>query len=430
MTGTMTREQAIKILLTLPYLFGKAVGFTKLTPLHNKWIKMMVNGKGDVTLQAHRGSYKTTSVSLALAILMILYPNKKIAFFRKTDTAVKEIIIQTRKILEHPVTRIFVFAIWRTTIVFTKNSATELNTNLTNDPRGVSQLTGIGTKSSITGKHYDIIFTDDIVTLIDRISKAEREATKVFYQELRNLINRGGRIINTGTPWHIEDAFTLMPNIQRYDCYDTGLISKEDLEEIKRSMTASLFAANYELKHIADEDVLFSDPTTGADIELVTNGIAHVDAAYYGEDYTAFTIVAIHDGKFYVFGKCWRKHIDDCMSEIVTLYNEFLCPKMFTETNADKGYSARELKSKGIRVVTYHEDMNKYLKISTYLKGDWDNVVFVEGTDDEYISQILDYNENAEHDDCPDSLSSLIRKLKKKRERGEEPKEYHSITGM
>jgi hypothetical protein len=38
-------------------------------------------------------------------------------------------------------------------------------------------------------------------------------------------------------------------------------------------------------------------------------------------------------------------------------------------------------------------------------------VVFVQGTDNEYIDQICDYNENAEHDDCPDSLASLIRKL-------------------
>ena len=426
----MTREQAIQVLLKIPYKYGKAVGFKKLTVLHNEWITEMVSGKDDITYQAHRGSYKTTCVALAIAIIMILFPNKKIAFFRKTDTAVKEIIIQVRKILEHPVSRLIIFSIWGVELCFTRNSATELNTNLTNDPRGISQLTGVGTKSAITGKHYDIIFTDDIITLVDRVSRAEREATKLFYQELRNLINRGGRIVNTGTPWHQEDAFTLMPNIKKYDCYTTGLISTAELEEIKRSMTNSLFAANYELKHIADDDVLFTNPKCDADIELITNGTAHVDSAYYGEDYTAFTIVAIHNGIFYVFGKCWRKHIDDCMDSVMSYYNQFLCTKLYTETNADKGYSAKELKKKGARVVTYHEDMNKYLKISTYLKGDWENVVFVKGTDELYINQICDYNEDAEHDDCPDSLASLIRRLKKKRERGDQPKEYHSITGL
>lgn len=426
----MTREQAISILLKTPFNYGKAVGFTKLTALHNVWIKDMVCGAEDTTYQAHRGSYKTTCVALALAIIMILYPNKKIAFFRKTDTAVKEIIIQVRKILEHPVSRFIIFMIWGVELCFTRNSATELSTNLTNDPRGVSQLTGAGMKTAITGKHFDLIFTDDIITIVDRTSRAEREATKLFYQELQNLINRGGRITNTGTPWHPDDAFTLMPNIKKYDCYQTGLINTLELEALKRSMTASLFSANYELKHVADEDVLFPNPVLNAEMSLVMNGTAHLDSAYYGEDYTAFTIVAIHDGKFYVFGKCWRRHVDDVMDKIMEYYNEFLCGKLYTETNADKGYSARELKKKGAKVVTYHEDMNKYLKISTYLKGDWDNIVFVEGTDDEYINQICDYNEDAEHDDCPDSLASLIRKLKKKRERGEEPKEYLSITGM
>jgi phage terminase large subunit-like protein len=51
------------------------------------------------------------------------------------------------------------------------------------------------------------------------------------------------------------------------------------------------------------------------------------------------------------------------------------------------------------------------MKIVTYLKWEWQNVVFVQGTDEEYIQQILDFNENADHDDAPDSLASLIRKL-------------------
>jgi hypothetical protein len=38
-------------------------------------------------------------------------------------------------------------------------------------------------------------------------------------------------------------------------------------------------------------------------------------------------------------------------------------------------------------------------------------VVFVSGTDAAYINQVCDYNENAEHDDAPDSLASIIRQL-------------------
>ena len=60
--------------------------------------------------------------------------------------------------------------------------------------------------------------------------------------------------------------------------------------------------------------------------------------------------------------------------------------------------------------------MNKHLKITTYLKNVWQNVIFVRGTDAEYINQVCDYNENAEHDDAPDSAASAIRRVWQKSE--------------
>ncbi len=44
----------------------------------------------------------------------------------------------------------------------------------------------------------------------------------------------------------------------------------------------------------------------------------------------------------------------------------------------------------------------------------WKDVVFLSDTDPDYLAEILDYTETAEHDDCPDSLASLIRIHKKK----------------
>lgn len=182
-------------------------------------------------------------------------------------------------------------------------------------------------------------------------------------------------------------------------------------------MSPALFAANYELRHIASEDVIFDDPQMCDDITKVYNGYSHCDAAFYGEDYTAFTAIAIHDSKFYVFGKCWRKHIDDVTDEICDWYNKLLSQKMYIETNADKGYVAKQFRNKGLRVSTYNESQNKYIKIVSYLKFEWQDVIFVEGTDDEYIDMICDYNEDAEHDDPPDSLASLIRILQGKKNR-------------
>lgn len=410
----MTRTEAVDFLIKKPYKFGRLLGFTKLTTLHNDWMRLMLKSKTDKTLQAHRGSYKTTCVSVVLALLIILLPNKRILFMRKTDSDVKEIIKQVQNILLDPHTQVFVAAIYGIQLKLVTASVTEVTTNLTTDVKGTAQLVGIGTGASLTGKHFDIIFTDDIVNVQDRISKAERDHTKIIYQELQNIKNRGGRIFNTGTPWHKDDAFSLMPDAEKWDWKQTGIITDDEIEVIKQSMTASLFAANYELKHIASDDVLFWDPQTGADPSMVQQGDAHIDAAYGGEDWTAFTIInkKLVDGdpKYFVLGKCWRKHVDDVEDQCIQYYRDFMCNKLYNETNGDKGYLNKDLKAKGVRSVPYHEDMNKYLKITSYLKSVWKDVIFVIGTDDEYINQICDYNEDAEHDDCPDSLASLIRK--------------------
>lgn len=407
----MNRQQAVNFLLSEPYKFGHLMGFTKLTELHNGWIADMVKGKEDKTLQAHRGSYKTTCVSIALSMLIVLLPNYRILFMRKTEDDVKEVIKQVKKILESQYMRYFVECIYGVTLKLTTSTANEISTNLTTDIRGTSQLVGMGMGGSLTGKHFDRIFTDDIVNVKDRISKAERDQTKLIYQELRNIVNRGGRIYNTGTPWHKDDAFTLMPNAERFDCYTTGLIEPSELEDIKEHMTASLFAANYELRHIAAEDVIFTSPTVDGDPAMVEQGDCHIDAAYGGEDYTAFTIYRKYNGKYYLYGRLWRKHVDDCAEEMCQLREKFNAGRFYCEDNGDKGYLAKSLKKRGERVVTYHEKMNKYIKITTYLKSAWSDVIFVKGTDPEYINQICDYNENAEHDDAPDSAACAIRRV-------------------
>lgn len=421
----MTRSDAVSFLLRSPYKLGHLVGFKKLRPIHNAWIIDMVKGKRDKTLQAHRGSYKTTCVSVALSLIIVLLPNVKTLFMRKTDNDIKEVVAQVKKILESPQMRHFVKCIYGVDLKLTTSTANEITTNLCQDIRGTAQLVGMGMGGSLTGKHFDRIFTDDIVNVQDRFSKAERDRTKLIYQELRNIVNRGGRIYNTGTPWHKEDAFTLMPNPEKWDCYSTGLIDEKELAEIKENMTASLFSANYELRHVAAEDVIFTDPLTGGDPAMVEQGESHIDAAYGGEDYTAFTVCRKVKDTYYIYGRLWKKHVDDVESEIIALHRSFNAGRIHCEDNGDKGYLAKDLRQKDMRVRKYHEDMNKYLKITSYLKAEWKNVVFVQGTDEEYINQICDFNENAEHDDAPDSCASMIRYFWKKKE--EKESNYKSI---
>lgn len=206
-----------------------------------------------------------------------------------------------------------------------------------------------------------------------------------------------------------------MPNVKKYDCYHTGLISREELEELRHSMSDSLFAANYELKHIADKDAMFKNPQFTPDIKALFGGVAHVDASYGGADGTAYTIMhQMPDGSVIALGKLWHRHIDDCMAQISALHKIYKAGSISIELNADKGYLSREFKKCGLPVNTYFEHMNKFIKISTYLRKNWNRIQWLEDTDPEYINEILDYTENAEHDDSPDSAASLLRQMETK----------------
>ena len=87
-----------------------------------------------------------------------------------------------------------------------------------------------------------------------------------------------------------------------------------------------------------------------------------------------------------------------------------MCGPIWCENNADKGFLALSIiRQKNYKAVQYPEKENKYIKISTFLRKWWNNIEWLEGTDKEYINQILDYTEDAEHDDAPDSAAVVCR---------------------
>ena len=402
----------VQALLEHPEEIGINVGFTDLTPMHGEWITEMVFGEEDYTLQAHRGSYKSSCLAVAIAMLMVLYPKQNIIFMRKTDSNVAEMMNMVCKILRQPVLQGIVSSLYHKPLMVTAESLDHISTNLWHSPMGAYQLQGFGMRTSITGKHAWFVITDDICNVDDRTSRAERQHTIAQYDELQNIRNRGGRIINLGTPWHKDDVFCRMPNIHKYDCYQTGLLTTEQIDRLRASMPPSMFAANYELKHIAAENAFFSTPPVFTDNAYVLrDGICHVDAAYGGEDYTAFTCGKRTGNKIYLYGRIWHKHVDQVTEEIVAEAERLMCWPLYCEDNGDKGFFCKEIRRRGHFAKTYTEHQNKVIKISSYLRKWWPNIVFVRGTDAEYINQILDYTEQAEHDDAPDSAAAVCRRL-------------------
>ena len=413
---------ALEYMTQHPAVLGRSLGYLDLRDdLHGIWMRKMLEASEDMTLQAHRGSYKTTCLCIVLAILLAVEPDKTIMFLRKTDDDVIEVVRQVSRILQHPEFQRLTAWLYAqredrpsTPLCIVRGTASEIVTDAYAAPRGAVQLLGIGLGGSLTGKHADIIITDDIINRQDRVSRAERERTKSVYMELQNIKNPGGRIINTGTPWHKEDAFSLMPAPIKFDCYSTGMLTQEKMDELRAGMTPSLFAANYELLHIAAENAFFlQHPAFTEDAGLLRDGIAHIDAAYGGEDYTALTCAKRIGDTIYLYGRLWRSHVDTVLDTALAECDRLMCSPIYCEDNGDKGYLGKEINRRGNRARVYHESQNKFLKISSYLVKWWTKIVILRGTDAAYLNQIMDYTEDAEHDDAPDSAASACRHLDK-----------------
>ncbi len=412
----MNREDAVALMLEHPAQVARACGYPLLTDeLHGEWIRKMILGKEDLTLLAHRCSYKTTCLAMSLAMLMLLRPEESILLMRKTESGAAEILRQVKIILSQDAMQ-RLSAVLYGEGVKVKATTLGMSCDCYAAKRGAYQLTGCGTSGSITGRHAERIFTDDIVDLRDRVSEQERERTRGIYMELQNVRIRGGRLVNIGTPWHKQDAISLMPGVVKYDCYHTGLMDDRAIRTLRESMSPSLFAANYELRHIASEDALF--PTVCGfftEENLLWDGMAHIDAAYGGDDYTALTCAKREGDEIRLYGRLWRGHVEAHMEEILAECDRFRCGPILCETNGDKGYLAKELRQRGAQVRLYRESSNKYVKIATWLKKWWPHIRVFQGTDPEYLAQILDYTINAAHDDAPDSAACLCRTLERGR---------------
>lgn len=399
----------IKEIANNPLFYAHSLGYDKLTSLHNEWIKTLMYRQEDYTLQAHRESYKTTCLIIAITLLMVFEPDDPILLLRKDQDSVAEVTRAVKRNLENPVTQDLAMMLWGKSITFEKATTSELHTNLSNTKKE-SQFLGDGIRSfSITGKHFQRIFTDDIITLKDRLSRAERLITDSVYDELQNVKMSGGAILNTGTPWHKDDTFRKMPKPEKWTVLDTGIMNEKEVNNRRKNMSASLFSANYELKHIADAESMFREPKYANYPNK--DGIAQIDCAYGGGDTIAVSIATTKGKDVFVVGKVFEGHVQDHYNSIQEFLRKYKAGTLYNETNADKGYFAKEFRKYWSVIKTYHEKMNKHLKISTYLKGDWDNIYLANETDREYINQIVDYQEGGAPDDAPDSLASLLREM-------------------
>jgi len=403
-----------------PHLLGRLIGYKKLIDLHSEWIKECWDEKGSHGLMAFRGSFKTSSVVVTGIIRYLLFnPNTRIMLARKTHEESCKVIKAVSKAFEKPELQILFTFAHGFVPQKTTDKTDELLFNFKQDLTIEPSLIAKGINDAITGAHADVIIADDIIGLKDKVSRAEREKTNESIMELAgNIVDPGALSIWLGTKWANGDGWDVIEKFTEVKKYPESkyntFIPKEELNEKKKRLTPFLWAINYELKIISDENMLFKEPkyeTFDKETWRTEKVIAHIDAAYGGKDTCALTIMSKTHGIGWVF----EGNVQDWYDFIIKKYNEFHCSKIIMESNADKGYLAKDLSGYGLNCETYAESMNKSIKISTFLYEVWCDILWDEDTDPEYMNQILEWKADSNvYDDAPDSAASLRREEFKK----------------
>ena len=198
---------------------------------------------------------------------------------------------------------------------------------------------------------------------------------------------------------------------QAYTIDDNPYLDPVFVENLKKEYAGTVLYDRYiSGLWVSVEGALFTTyPQYTDDVTLLRDGISHIDAAYGGEDFTAYTCGKRLGDTIYLYGKLWRGHVDTVIDKCIQTSKELLCAPIYCETNADKGYLAKEIAERGFSASSYSEFENKHMKISSFLRKWWKNIVFLDGTDKAYIAQIMSYTEGAPHDDAPDSAACVCR---------------------
>jgi len=401
----------IEYICAYPHLLGHLAGKNKLTPLHSYWIRYLWDSATHAALEAHRGSYKTTSMAIGAVRWMLLNPDDRIGLIRKRYTDAAEVVKMIEGIMAMPAIKALFQSIHKMQIkaVIKREGKLVYNFKATQTPEG--NVNAHGLDASLTGKHYDKILADDFVTLRDRLSMAEREKTKEILREIvTNIIDPGHYVMFTGTPWHRLDGWTAVPATPlMYPVSATGLLSPAEIAEKKRTTTPFLYAANYDLDLTENTDAMFKEPRWGKWDYLLPGCQMQLDAAFDGDHFCALTALTPKGDEYQGRGWLYGGNVKDWIPEIVRLYKTHRVKVLHIETNPDKGYTADALKRHGLNVRTYWEDWNKHHKITSFGYEIWPKILWDEDTDMEYLSMSMDYSQGQEPDDSIDSLSSLAR---------------------
>ena len=237
--------------------------------------------------------------------------------------------------------------------------------------------------SFIRGLHLGAAVVDDFLDKSCLYSKDQRDKfEEVFYAEIVNIVEPGGFLIVSGTPFHEKDLYWRIKNDPNFKTFiypgiypDGRVLAPErytfdKLMELKESLGTIVFTREHLVKPISDYSSLFpweylNRAKVGMDkISLVNNiesfpvqmervvmGCDFAISGAVSADYSVFSVWGrAADKKYYllhVFRKKGMPHGEQ-VSEIVSLNNRFRPNRIIAEGNGFQSVMIELVKERGV----------------------------------------------------------------------------------
>jgi predicted phage terminase large subunit-like protein len=422
----------------------------QVKPFHRKLQRFALKHPETLEL-AFRGSGKTTTVTITLIVLhIILNRDVRILVASRTKELANDILKEVKLHLENELL-VELFGDFKGG-KGTKWAEREIIVSGRERPMKEGTVTTVGTEGQVVGKHYDIIFGDDLVDETNSKTSYQRKQVWTFYYKvLYPCLEPDGELHIFGTRYHDDDLYGYL---QENDMEGTTLIIPA-LDEKGRSPWPEMWPAATLLKRKKKMGTIIFDTQYQCDTEKMRGEIFQYDwmeelkeseipsakgrRLFLGVDLAigekehhdkfAMVLIAKVKGHIYVL-KHFEGHLkfSQQVKKIVKWFDKYDPEQVAVEANAYQAALANTIKEKypRVRVKKVYTKTDKIVranKLSARFEGG--DISFVEGNRD-LIDHLVMFPK--EKKDLFDALDFAVKRayVRKRRDRQKEiPSHLH-----
>lgn len=251
--------------------------------------------------------------------------------------------------------------------------------------------------SFIRGLHVGYVGVDDFLDKSTLYSRDQRDKYKeVFYAEIKNIVEPGGNLIVSGTPFHQKDLYNDLKEDPMFKVFEypgifpNGQLLAPDrfsfryLMDMKKSLGSIVFSREIQVTPVSDGSSLFpweflEKAFIGMEnVGLVENiesypfklrkvviGCDFARSGKIGADFTFYTVWGIDMSERYHLLHIWRKQgasHDEQINKMVQLDHQFHPNQIVCEVNGFQGILADLARQRGLKNIVDFTTLGKNKK--------------------------------------------------------------------